>query len=124
MRTFEVSLNGKKLCNAGIGDDGVLTVIVRSHIRGTSRRGKEDLRLDVGGLIGSTMEYLHWQEYRRLRRGDEIRIKVAEAAVASKPSRREREDPTLGAKAEAKYLENAAKRLGWKIVKPTKSRAK
>ena|ERR1700690_303734 len=124
MRTFEVSLNGRELCTAGVGEDGVLTVIVRSQARNISRRGKEDLRLDVGGMIGSTMEYLHWQEQRLLRQGDEIQIRVAEAEVASKPCRREREDPTLGAKAEAKYLEHAAKRLGWKIVKPTKSRAK
>jgi hypothetical protein len=99
-------------------------VIVRSLIRKTSRSGKEDLTLDVGGLIGSTMEYLRWQQLRRLRLGDEIQIKIAQAEVASKPLRRERDDPTLGAKAEAKYLENAAERLGWKIVKPSRSRAK
>jgi len=118
MPTFEVSLNGKKLCTAGVGDDGVLTVIVMSQIRGISQRAKEDLRLDVGGLIGSTREYLDWQKQRKLRLGDEIKIKIAEAEVASKPRRREREDPTFGAKAEARYLENAARRLGWKIFRP------
>lgn len=125
MRTFDVLLNGKKVCTAGVGDDGVLTVIVSSvHQRGevtnrkNSRRGKEDLRLDVGGLISSTAEDVRWQN-RRLRAGDEVRIRIAEAELASKPKRRERADPTLVARAEEKYLENAAKRLGWKIVKPS-----
>jgi hypothetical protein len=50
--------------------------------------------------------------------GDDVRIRIGEAELASKPSRRERADPAFVAKAEEKYLENAAKRLGWKIVKP------
>jgi len=56
--------------------------------------------------------------------GDEVRIRIAEACLASKPSRRERADPALAANAEEKYLENAAKRLGWRIVKPGRSQAK
>jgi hypothetical protein len=56
--------------------------------------------------------------------GDEIRIRIGEAELASKPHRRERTDPAFVAKAEGKYLENAAMRLGWKIVKPRGSRTK
>jgi hypothetical protein len=130
MRTFEVLLNGKKLCTAGVGDDGVLTAIVSSvHRRGEaasredSGAGKVGLRLDVGGLITSTAEQVRWQS-RRLHVGDEIRIRIGEAALASKPHRRESTDPAFVAKAEGKYLENAAMRLGWKIVKPRGPRTK
>src|SRR6476660_3386964 len=106
MRTFEVLLNGKKLCTAGVGDDGVLTAIVSSvHRRGEaalsredSGAGKDGLRLDVGGLITSTAEQVRWQN-RRLHMGDEIRIRIGEAALASKPHRRERTDPAFVAKA-------------------------
>jgi hypothetical protein len=50
MRAFEVSLNGKKLCLAGIGDDGVLTAIV-DWVTG---RDRADLFLEVGGLVSPT----------------------------------------------------------------------
>ena len=123
-------MNGKKLCDAGVGDDGSLAAIVRSVKGGgeaAGRKGRrrvtEDLRLDVGGFYRLAAEHVRWQS-RRLRLGDEVRITIAEAVLASKPARRERADPNLVAKAEAKYLENAAKRLGWKIVKPGRLQAK
>ncbi len=117
MKTFEVLLNGKKLCTAGVGDHGVLTAIVSSR---DCERGKGETRLEVGGYVESTGEHIRWQS-RRVRAGDDVRIRIAESELASKPSRRERADPTLIAKAEEKYLEKAAARLGWKIIKPKKS---
>src|SRR5260370_39359023 len=54
MRAFQVYLNGKRLCVAGIGDDGVLNVMV-DWVAGN---GHADLFLRVGGLIGSTDEHL------------------------------------------------------------------
>jgi len=122
MRTFEVSLNGKKLCTAGVGDDGVLTAAVHSVYR-KGRDRKELLRLDVSGAISSTGEQVFWQ-IRRLRGGDEIRVRIAEGEVASRHRRPPPIDPAQLAEKAEKYLENAAKRRGWKIVKPTKSRAK
>src|ERR1700686_3917331 len=56
MRAFEVSVNGEKLCLAGIGDDGVLTTIVTW----AGRQGDRDLFLQVGGLISRTKEHVHW----------------------------------------------------------------
>ena len=47
MRAFRIYLNGKKLCLAGIGDDGVLSAIV--NWVATDREG--DLFLHVGGLL-------------------------------------------------------------------------
>jgi hypothetical protein len=107
----------------GIGDDGVLTAIVRSVLRPVqitspkrSPRRKEDLGLDVGGLISSTSEHVRWKT-PKLRTGDEVRIKIIETDRPDKPSWRERADPGEALKAEKKYVERTAKRLGWKIVK-------
>jgi hypothetical protein len=130
MLTFDVLLNGKKVCTAGVGGDGGLTAIVSCTIRrgeGANRKNSrpvnDESRLYVGGSNNSTAEYIRWQD-RRLRVGDEVRIRIGEGELASKPRRRERADPAWVAEAEAKYLEKAAKRLGWTIVKPGRSRTK
>jgi hypothetical protein len=54
MRAFEVHLNGKRLCVAGIDGDCVLNVIL-NHVAG---RGRNELWLSVGGLISATEETL------------------------------------------------------------------
>ena len=128
MRTLEIVLNGRKLCNAGVGDSGVLTAIVTWRFREgerakSSRRTQDDLRLDVGGLNDLAAEDIRWRN-RPLRIGDEVRIRIGEAERATKPASRERSDPALIEKAEKKYLENAAKRLGWKILKPSQPRTR
>lgn len=56
MKAFEVRLNGKKLCIAGIGRDGVLNAVL-GHVVGD---GREELDLGVGGLISPTNEYIDW----------------------------------------------------------------
>ncbi len=47
MRAFRVYLNGKKLCVAGVGDDGVLSAIVDC----VGRSGGTDTSLHIGGLL-------------------------------------------------------------------------
>jgi len=122
MRTFEILLNDRKLCAAGVGESGVLTAIVswtrqRANVeRASSRRAKEELKLDVGGLVHSTAEHLQWQN-RRLRVGDEIRIRIGESERATKPSRRERSDPARDQRAKKRFVETAAKEFGWTISK-------
>jgi hypothetical protein len=124
MRALQIHLNGKRLCTAGIGDAGVLTAIVRSDIRAVqvstrtpSSRANEQLGLDVGGLNSSTWEHIRWKT-PQLRSGDEILIRIIDAEVVDKPSRRERADPAEVINAEKKYVERTAKKLGWKVVKP------
>jgi hypothetical protein len=130
MLAFDVLLNGKKVCTAGVGGDGGLSAIVSARFDGgeatnrkTSRRVNDELRLYVGGSDNSTSEYIRWQDCR-LCVGDEVCIRIGEGELASKPRRRERADPAWVAEAEAKYVESAAKRLGWTIVKPGRSRTK
>jgi|SRR5215471_2585659 len=124
MRGLEIHVNGKRLCTAGIGDDGVLTVIVRSILRpiqASSRkrtpRVQEDLGLDVGGFNPSTSEHARWKS-PKLRTGDEVRIKIIETERPDRPSSRERADPDEVINAEERYVERTAKKLGWKIIKP------
>jgi hypothetical protein len=114
MRTFEVYLNGKRLCLAGIGDDGVLSAIA-TWVIGKRRRG--DMRLDVGGLISPIDEHVRWTD-RKLRVGDEIKICIRETLSADNPKTRYRRDPNQELNAEKKYVRMMAKKLGWKIQTP------
>jgi hypothetical protein len=110
MRAFKVYLNGKRLCTAGIGDDGVLCTII-NHVTG---RGRNELDLRVGGLISPLDEHVDW-ENRDLRVGDEVRIKIVEIESSDKPKTRHRWDPREQSKMERRYVRATAKKLGWKI---------
>jgi hypothetical protein len=123
MRAFVIYLNGRKLCTAGVGD-GVLTAVVRSvHRRLRSARDedhvrtREDLALDVGGLVTTTEEHVLWKT-PRLRSGDEVQIRIVDVESADEPNRRQRIDAIAREKSEEKYLEVVAKKRGWKILKP------
>jgi hypothetical protein len=118
MRAFEVSLNGKKLCLAGIGDDGVLTTIVNW----VTRRGEGDLFLEVGGLISLTEEHVSWIKQKPLSVGDKIQVKIVEASSADKPTKKYRMDPAEQLRSQKRYVRMMAKQLGWEIqVRPKRS---
>jgi len=112
MRAFAVSLNGKKLCIAGIGDDGVLVVAVNW----VSRKGVGDLFFHVGGLISPTGEFVDWTDNKRLRGNDRIEVKIVEAKSVDEPTRRKRNNPAKELRAKKRYVREMAKQLGWKIV--------
>ncbi len=87
MIAFEVSVNGKHLCLAGIEGDGVLHVSV-VHSR---RVGKEvpPFWVHVGGLANN--EHLRWitgDGRRKLKVGDTLEIKVVETQVVEPPKER------------------------------------
>jgi hypothetical protein len=90
MRAFEVSVNGEKLCLAGIGDDGVLTTIVHC----AARQRDAGLFLEVGGLIGQTKEHLNWINQKPLSVGDNVQIKIIETGAVDNPIKKYRLDPT------------------------------
>jgi hypothetical protein len=128
MRALEIHVNGKKICTAGVGDDGVLTAIIRSVLRPhrSSKRkanANEDLGLDVGGLISPSREHIRWKT-PQIRTGDEVCIKVIETDLPDKPYGRERSDPAEVERAEERYVQRIAKKMGWQIVKPRPSRAR
>jgi hypothetical protein len=98
MKCFEVTINGVRVCTAGIGDAGVLTSIVSFMKRNTSETtteaqddNSETLDLRVGGLAqrgpGMT-EHVEWLN-QNLAVGDEIVIKIIEAFDCDEPGSKE-----------------------------------
>ena len=114
MRAFNVSLNGKKLCLAGVGERGVLSAIV-SWVAGD--RGA-DMFMEVGGLANE--EHVGWVNKKCLQVGDEIRVTIVDAGSVDKPVTRRRTRPAETLKAKKRYVRMMAKELGWKIQAGTK----
>src|SRR5215471_19681411 len=113
MRAFNVSLNGKKLCLAGVGERGVLSAII-SWVAGG--RG-EDLFIEVGGLAND--EHLDWIQQKRLQVGDEIRLRIVESG-SDEPVSRRRNHRAETQNAKEQYVRMMAKELGWKIETQSK----
>ena len=117
MLVYEVHLNGKKLCTAGVGEPGVLTTIVTWVLHDGSGRpeGQEELGIQVGGLISRTQENLDWLD-RPLQRGDEITIRIAEADRVDKPKTlRGPETAAQRRRRQQAYVREMAKQFGWTI---------
>jgi hypothetical protein len=112
MRAFEVFTNGKRLCLAGIGDDGVLTVMVSLAVK--KGRGIDDLRLDVGGLISPVHENVRWTN-EHLNVGDEVTVRIVEVSTPDAPNERERSNPADDLEKKKEYVRAMAKEFGWKI---------
>jgi len=111
MRAFEIYLNVKKLCLAGISDDGVLTAIV-NWVTG---RGRGDLFLEVGGLVSPVDGHVAWIKQKRIRVGDQVQIKVVQTSSVDKPIKRHRIDRAEQLRSEKRYVRMLAKKLGWKF---------
>jgi hypothetical protein len=117
MRAFKISVNGKKLCVAGIGDEGVLSAIVDwvAGVRGKNR-GDGNLSLHVGGLVNPTRVHVVWVAQKPLQVGDEIRVRVIETPTVDAPIEKSPQiDPADQLKAKKRYVRMAAKELGWRI---------
>src|SRR5262245_25299911 len=96
MIAFEIFVNGKKVCAAGVGDDGVLLSALTLAPRrrnaqpaetGAARRFQE-LGLRVGGAVGpphDASRHVEWLN-QHICVGDEITIRVIETEVVDKPS--------------------------------------
>jgi hypothetical protein len=123
MIAFDVYLNERKICTAGIGDQGVLS----ANVTWVRRKGKytlskkpgaveEELTMYVSGLITPTKEHVNWQEPRPLHVGDAVRIKVVETEAVDQPSTRKQPDPARDERARKHYVRKMARQLGWKIV--------
>jgi hypothetical protein len=115
MRVFEVSLNGERLCVAGIDGDGVLNAMV-DHVKINAR---DDLRLRVGGLVSATEEHLTWAQ-AGLKVGDEVRVRILEFDSVDEPKRRKlREDLERDQlEGNKEYVREFAKKLGWSLTEP------
>ena len=116
MRAFKIYLNGKKLCLAGVGNDGVLTTPI-TYVRSRKRR---ETQVYVGGLISPQGEHVMWRQ-SRLRPGDELRVKIVETETVDKPLRRFSRDHTADEQRKKRYVLQMAKQFGWKIQQTRKS---
>lgn len=93
MKCFEVTINGRKVCTAGIGDYGVLNTVL-SFVGGkesSDQTPSESLELRVGGVATSTVgatEAVEWLQ-RDLAVGDEIVIRIIEASECDQPESKE-----------------------------------
>ena len=114
MICFEITINGEKICTAGIEHEyGVLSSILTWVNRNKTQAGKstedseEELFLDVGGLIthgDNDHGNLKWVK-RKIKPGDEIAIRVIESDSCSQPSSRTKQDPEFLDKQKRKYYE-------------------
>src|SRR5438874_2813293 len=118
MRAFEVSLNGKKLCVAGIGEDGVLSTCLNWVTRG----GVGDLFLQVGGLISPTEESVTWVRQKPLKVGDRVQFRIGDRKSVDEPIKRHRIDQVQRRREEKRYVREMAKRLGWTVQARAKAR--
>jgi hypothetical protein len=115
MIAFEVYLNGKKICTAGVGDLGVLSTSLAWRGAQPHKKGApspEFLRLDIGGLAAG--EHLRWVD-RSVKRGDAVIIKVVEVDAADKPRERQRPSPAADLRRQKQYVRRMAKQFGWKL---------
>lgn len=115
MRAFEIFLNGKKICLAGIGDDGVLTTTI-TYVPFRRRR---ETRLYIGGLVLPQHEHVFWKE-AILHVGDEVRIKIVEKHSVNRPRTRTPRDPAAESLAEQQHLQKLAKKYGFKLQRTGK----
>lgn len=101
MICFQVEINGKKLCTAGVGEFGVLTTVlslVRNRQQGHSiDEDTAKVQLRVGGttsLKDSVDESVEWTS-SSLNVGDEVRVTVTDQLQPDDPTERTRRDPAL-----------------------------
>jgi hypothetical protein len=116
MLAFEIQVNGKRKCVAGLGEPGVLSMILTWHLDEPKgrRTSTEDIALRAGGLVSRTYEHVDWGR-RALRRGDEVVIRVVEVGEADPPKERWRDSPAKRRREQRTYVRRMAKQFGWKV---------
>lgn len=94
MICFDIDLNGKRLCRAGVGESGTIyssVLWVGGSPHSPKHRGRTNsgvLELGVTGALGSLERQVHrqWVE-RQLRPGDTVSIRIVNADSADRPRR-------------------------------------
>lgn len=121
MLAFEIHVNGKRICTAGIGEPGVLAANLtwvgselRNGVRNKTSKMDEYASIRVGGLFSSTEEHVKWVR-RNLRRGDEVVIRIIETVRADRPREREKDTAAKIRSSQKRQVRSLAKKFGWKI---------
>ena len=94
MTCFEISVNGKKVCTAGV-PDGVLSFHADwvGPYKGRPKDPPEGwAHWSVGGFTEQRghEEYVRWGSLRKLKAGDVLTVRVISSDTADKPTERER----------------------------------
>ena len=110
MRAFKIHLNGKRICVAGVGTEGVLT----THIDYVGQRGS-DLRLAVTGLFTKTDEHAVWTTLG-LNVGDKVQVTVVETDLVDRPKKLYRSDSKTAERNQKAYIRAWAKKFGWQLL--------
>ncbi len=109
MRAYEVFLNGKRLCLAGIGKHGYVSVYI------TYISEQSETEIDIVGLVASKKQYVRWTR-RPLRTGDEVRIKIVDRKTVDKFNKIGRVDsPDRVVELQKRMVRKMAKEFGWDI---------
>lgn len=116
MKAFQVHLNGRKLCTAGFSEHDVVLDAIVDYVSGN---GRDELALTVGGLISPKEEYVRWVKRKKLRMGDEIRLRIIETRSVDNPKERRTRDDVWSApnlRQQKQYVREMAKKFGWTIT--------
>jgi hypothetical protein len=119
MICYEVFINGKKKCVAGVGGAGVLAAHLtwvkrEQHEADDSMKGTdgqvEDLFVSVGGLTyhGKDSVYLDWVR-EDLKVGDEVRFRIIEKEMCDPPQSSRTETAELVEEKRREYYETMKK---------------
>jgi hypothetical protein len=108
---FDIAVNGKRVCLAGSGRYGVLSLALTwvgrdprkpPQSRADARRQPEECKLRIGALTG---DYLESWETLPVKRGDEIAIRVLGSGLIEVPLERSRAIHPKATSSRAKKLE-------------------
>jgi hypothetical protein len=87
MKAFVVTVNGQRLCTAGIGPNGVLSAGIHWVGGGPNRDAEGIFGFHVGGLDSRTSEHVDWTT-PELKVGDSITLEIIEADEVDPEARR------------------------------------
>jgi hypothetical protein len=116
MRAYEVFLNGKRLCVAGIGSHGYISAYI------TYRSNPNATWIDVMGLENRKKLYVRWT-HKNLRSGDEVLLKIIDRKSVDKYKVIRRHDEKSDLETMKRDLREKAKALGLEIREKPKARA-
>jgi len=114
MRAYEVFLNGKRLCVAGIGKDGYISAYI------TYRSERNDTWIDVMGLVNRKNLYVQWKR-RNLRAGHEVLVKIVDRKSVDKYKVIRRNEWRKDIQSMKRVVRAQAKAFGWEIREKRKA---
>jgi hypothetical protein len=114
MLALEIHINGQKKLTAGMADGGVVTALLGCTFRPDSERNlpREETLLHVSGLDSKHHEHAEWLK-SGLTVGDEVLLKVVDAAAADPPTESTRRPQSEQAAKE--HVLHMAEQFGWKV---------